>query len=56
MKTDLNFKLASCKRNRLHKAYKVQNIRKTKKQLLYQDVRIHSSKTGSFISYMVILH
>ena len=31
MKTDLNFKLASYMRNRLYKAYKAQNVRKTNK-------------------------
>ena len=31
MKTDLNFKLASYLRNRLYKAYKSQNVRRTNK-------------------------
>ena len=31
MKTDLNFKLASYMRNRLYKAYKAQNVKKTNK-------------------------
>ena len=31
MKTDINFKLASYMRNRLYKAYKAQNVRKTNK-------------------------
>ena len=57
--SDLNFKLACNLRSRTSKAYKAQNVRKTNKtfgslHLIFWDVLIHSPKTGSFISYMVI--
>ena len=54
MKTDLNFNLSSYMRNRRHTAYKAQNVEKTNETFDLLGCSQYSSKTGSFINYMVI--